>query len=273
MQGLCEFTELVQLTAQECLDNRVLVAETPDHRFDVVAAAIRCSVRCHGERPNMHAIPYRKAVKYCKIVLTLGTAVEWELNLQDGTVLLDVNVARDRLRSFHSEILANHASAHSAHDDVEASVDCHGRTLQTGSCRPYSLQRIKEHLPKTMHHVVKLWDERTQDFTYDESRIAELLAADAIERQGAARGDATRGDSLLRHATLDLRSMRRRVHDDEILNAILEGNASASPGPNRVRGHPYHEHASYLIHVFRESFEDMIARICCSLSLRGSYSR
>ena len=257
MQGLCEFAELVQIVAKDCLEHYVFVAETPDHKLDVTAAAIRSAVRCHGERPNMHAIPYRKAVRYCKAVPALDAAVEWDLDLQDRTVILDVNVARDQLRSLHNEILARHASEEG--ESQREGEDSYGATLQTGSCRPYSLQRIKEHIPKTMHHVVKLWDESAQEFAYDEGRIAELLTKDANERQGAARGDADRGDAILSHATLDLRNVRNRVHDDEILNAILEGNASAGPGPNGVRGHPYHEHASYLIPVFRESFEDIIA--------------
>ena len=258
MQGLCEFAEIVQLVAKDCLEARVLVAETPGHRFDVVAAAIRCSARCNGESPHMHAIPYRKAVKYCKIVPTLDAAITWDLDLQDNTVLLDANVARDQLRAHHQEILSSQASAHNHMEDGDDD-GCYGSTLQSGSCRPYTLQRIKQHLPKTMHQIVKLWDEHAQEFTYDDSRIAELLTADAMDRQGASRGDSAQGECLLRHATLDLRNVRSRIHDEEILNAILDGNASASPGPNGVRGHPYHNHASHLIQVFREAFEDIMA--------------
>ena len=255
MQGLGEFAELVQLVARDCMENKILIAETPDHKFDVVAAAIRCAIPCNGGHSGMHAISYRKAVKYCKIVPSLETAIEWELDLLDRTVLLDVAAARQQLRTLHHEIVSNRMSAQ---DHAELGDDPSGPTLQTGSCRPYTLQRIKEHLPKVMHSIVKLWDERAQDFTYEESRIAELLTADAMERQGSPRGLEGRGEALLSHASLDLRSVRTHIHDDEILNAILGGNSSASPGPNCVQGHPYHEHASRLIPVFRESFDQII---------------
>jgi len=49
------------------------------------------------------------------------------------------------------------------------------------------------------------------------------------------------------------------VHDDEVLNAILEGNENAAPGLNGVQGRPYHQHASLLVPIFREAFDDIIA--------------
>ncbi len=251
MKGLCEFAELVQLVAKDCMGGRIFIAESPDHKFDVIAAALRSSVRCSGEHVNMQALCFRKAARFCNIVPALEAAITWDLDLQDGTVLLDVSVAREQLRALHSEIVAQHATEAAEPQDSDQN---YGTSLQTGSCRPYTLQRIKEHLPKTMHHVVKLRDQDAADFAYDEARIAELLTADARVRQGAARG----GEDLLRHATLNLRDMRSNVHDDEILNAILDGNASASPGPNGVRGHPYHAYASLLIPVFREAFNEIV---------------
>ena len=202
---------------------------------------------------NIQAICVRKAARYCNIVPALDEAIEWEVDT-DGTVLIDMSIARGQLQRLHQEIIAQRAATERASDDPG-----YGMSLQTGTCRPYSLKRVKEHIPRTMHHIVKLWDEGAGDFTYDEVRIAELLTADAAARQGSTRGRTDRGEELLRHATLDLSNVRMHVHDDEILNAILEGKQSAAPGPNGVRGHPYHEHASLLIAVFREAFEEIVA--------------
>ena len=102
MKGLCEFVELVQLVAKDCLEHRVFVAESADHKFDVIAAAIRLSVHCHGEGDHLQALCFRKAARYCNIVLSLNDAITWALDIQDGTVLLDVNVAREQLRPLHN---------------------------------------------------------------------------------------------------------------------------------------------------------------------------
>ncbi len=261
MEGLREFADIVQLVAKECLERHVFVATTAEHKFDVVAAALRTSVDCHGERNNMHALSFCKAARFCKIVPALESAIVWDLDT-DGTVLLDVAVAREQLRALHQDIISQRNSL-----DSDSQVAGYGNSLQTGTCKPYTLQRVKEHLPRNMHHVVKLWDEDAQDYTYEDVRIAELLARDANKRQGAARGDVACGEDLLRHASLDLRQVRNHVHDDEVLNAILDGSASASPGPNGVRGHPYHEHAGLLIEVFREAFEDIVGGVELSVPL------
>ena len=174
MAGLCEFAELVHLVAKDCLESHVIVAQTPSHKFDVVAAAMRSSIHCHGERSGLHALCFRKASRYCRIVPALNGAIEWDLDLQDGTVILDVGVSRRLLHELHQEIVAQHAGANSSSNTSPHDSDTlYGQTLQTGSCRPHTLQRIKEHLPKDMHQIVKLWDDEARDFTYDDARIVE----------------------------------------------------------------------------------------------------
>ena len=43
LQGLVEFAEIVQLIAKDCLEHQIFLAKTPEHRFDVVAAALRAA--------------------------------------------------------------------------------------------------------------------------------------------------------------------------------------------------------------------------------------
>ncbi len=128
------------VVAKHCLENLVLVAESPEHKFDVVAAAIRASENINGERPGMHVIRFRKIVRFCKIVRALESAIVWDLDLQDNTVLLDAGVARGMLREFHAEIVAQQTSQQNASNDLgshaQASVDEYGQMLQTGTCRP-----------------------------------------------------------------------------------------------------------------------------------------
>ena len=159
----------------------------------------------------------------------------------------------------HQQIITEQATEQSEDHMSWQNSDAHyGVSLQSGTCRPHSLQQIKERIPREMHHVVKLWDQDANDYTYGDQRIGELLSRDAMQRQGSPRGDPDCGDSLLRRATLDLSGIRSELHDDEILNAILEGNQNASPGPNGVMGYPYHTHASLLIPVFQEAFQDLL---------------
>ena len=60
------------------------------------------------------------------------------------------------------------------------------------------------------------------------------------------------------------------LHDDEVLNAILDGRSAAAPGPNGIRGYPYHCHASLLIPVFQEAFGEIIDGADLVESLRES---
>ena len=66
------------------------------------------------------------------------------------------------------------------------------------------------------------------------------------------------GDTLLSQASLDLSGVRTHVRDDEVLNAIRDGNAKAAPGSNGVSGKPYHLYAILLVPVFLEAFEDLV---------------
>ncbi len=75
MEGLFEFSELVHLVAKDCLENRVFVADTAEHKFDVVAAALRSAKRVNGERPHMHALSFRRAARYCNIVPDLNRSI------------------------------------------------------------------------------------------------------------------------------------------------------------------------------------------------------
>ena len=253
MQGLVEFAELVQLTAKHCLEHEVFIANTASHKFDVTAAALRAASHYHGGR----CLSFRQASRYCKIVPALEEAIVWDMDL-DGDVSFDPNVARAQLHALHQEVITERVAQHAGDEDMDNPDACYGNSLQSSSCRPHSLTEVKRHLPRTMHHIVKLWDADANDFAYDEQRIGELLVKDAESRQAEARGDVRRGEHLLQNASLDLRGIRTHVHDDEILNAILDGRVSASPGANGVTGHPYHAHASLLVPVFREAFGELI---------------
>ena len=101
----------------------------------------------------------------------------------------------------HQQIITEQATGQSEDHMSWQNSDAHyGVSLQSGTCRPQSLQQIKERIPREMHHVVKLWNQDANDYTYGDQRIGELLSRDAMQRQGSSRGDPGCGDSLLRHA-------------------------------------------------------------------------
>ena len=79
LEGLVEFAEIVQLTANHCLDRIVFRAKSPNHKFDVVAAAVRAALKYYGGQ----VLSFAQAARYCKIVPDLEAAVEWDMDL-DG---------------------------------------------------------------------------------------------------------------------------------------------------------------------------------------------
>ena len=56
-----------------------------------------------------------------------------------------------------------------------------GKSLQCSVPDHETLKQIKEAMPHEFHQITKLWDAESNDVTYDDDRIAEILCTAAEE--------------------------------------------------------------------------------------------
>ena len=123
------------------------------------------------------------------------------------------------LRELNDDIVANRLEQTSNDDENPSAEDLQGDKATS------SMKILSKMLPNTMHHVIKLHDSSTQDFTTDENRIADFLAEAAVQRQSHFRGNDAAGHSLLDAARLDLTSVDTNLGPCDVVNAIRDGNS------------------------------------------------
>ena len=249
--ALEEFSNLVRQVASTCLRDQVYLAKTPEHKYQVCASVVRKSLMQNGYAT------LRQRQRFISVLPDLENAIPAHVHENGQFRILDP-IVRQMMRDFAAEITQRNAEERASlfeHDPVR------GVSMQRGNADGNTLKTISESLPRDFYPVCKLWDPDANDFTYDEDRIAALLEAAAMDRQSDIRGDDTLGNEILAQSGLDLRGARTEVTDDEVLAAIRDGDPDAKPGPNGLIGIPYHICATYLIPIFRETFEDLMSGV------------
>ena len=111
---------------------------------------------------------------------------------EHGMILVDGTETERILNSLHEQIVR--ASSNTTVNDGDDNSLCLARSgsLQGATCGSSTLGIIKSRLPRSVHEISKLWDQENNEFTYCPQRIANLIAADAVNRQGLPRGNRSR---------------------------------------------------------------------------------
>ena len=130
--------------------------------------------------------------------------------------------------------MRQHARDLAAQIDTEAQADI--GTTETGSFLTHKrtgqlLHRLK--LLRTQHNIpecTRLWN--GEAYTDEPDRMASIIKAAALERQGQDHSDAEANQDLLDSWNMDMSRCRTAVHNVEIIELIRGTASNMQPGPD-----------------------------------------
>ena len=246
-QGILEFTDLVYQLGMDFLRGHLVEAVTPRHRLEVTLKMLQ-HIDFHAD----FRISLDLMQKWCTIYPDLSNKIRIVVDLdRPGTCSSDLE-SRNNLRQHARDLAAQIASE--VQTDTGAtdtgSFLTHKRTGQL-------LHRLKLLRPQhKMPGCERLWD--GEAYTDDPERMAGIIKAAALERQGQDNSDADAGQDLLDSWPMDLSRCRTTVHNVEIIELILGTGSNKQPGPDGVAAEFYKRFAKPLAPVFQECWDELL---------------
>ena len=112
-------------------------------------------------------------------------------------------------------------------------------------------------LPCARYRITELWNDATRTYESEPKQIGKLIVSAGLERSGRPRGDASKGDGLLRDWQADSSRCRTNLTEAEVMRVLLGIKPGKRPGTTGVVGEAYKLAAATLAPVFMEAFADI----------------
>ena len=246
LQGLQSFTCEVHDRASSFMSSNVVQAKSAVHRLELALAALSLL----KQRP----LDERRLSRLCSADPQLANLIEIDVDLespgsfqvpQQAFELLSARCSEQADLAISEETASAQSAVHVApglggHQHCESTVQ--------------SLKRMKEGKPTA---CCELWDEERQVFTSDRQRMAEMIQANTMERQGTPRAYPLAGQELLELWQPDFSSCRTSLTLQEIECIILDSPNGKKPGPDGVPSAVLKRYVRGLARVFEEAWEEM----------------
>ena len=246
MAGLQSFAIGAHECASSFMSSRIVRAKTVAHKLEVALSAKCVLEQC--------PVDDRRLARLCAIDPNLEDIVEIQVDLdRPGQYCVPAGVL-EKLSEHFGE-LANAAILEASNSAELASEDSHGlRGHQTCQSTVQTLKKLKE---GKRIACAELWDDEHECFTAERARMAELIRAKTLERQGAPRGYPLAGQLLLDEWQANFSDCRTALPRHEVESIILDSPNGKQPGPDGVPGAILKRYARQLAYIFQEAWEEL----------------